>query len=252
MPDNVKSILFAAVMAIICSAILTGVSSGLKDFRLENIALDKKKHILKVVGLLDPQNEPPRETIAALYHQNIREVRVDKNGRIVTPAGEGTVHLPVYYRIENDRIGAYIIPVSSRGLWGKIYGYMALDKDGTTITGFTVYQHSETPGLGGEIEKAWFQKNFKGKKIVDRAGDFASIVIAKGKVKKNLPKDRRLNYVDGISGATLTGKYLTLGIRETLNTYEPISIKFRKNLILNPKTDREQTPKPLVPDNTES
>ena len=63
------------------------------------------------------------------------------------------------------------------------------------------YKHSETPGLGGEIEKRWFQKNFEGKKVVSRAGNFLSISIAKGGAKNTVPEDRRINYVDGISGS---------------------------------------------------
>jgi Na+-transporting NADH:ubiquinone oxidoreductase subunit C len=111
---------------------------------------------------------------------------------------------------------------------------MAIKNDGTTITGFTVYKHSETPGLGGEIEKAWFQKNWVGKKIVDQGGEFVSVSIAKGETKDVVPEDKNLHYVDGISGATLTGKYLSAGIRDTLKNYEPVSIRFRKNLVSKP------------------
>ena len=108
---------------------------------------------------------------------------------------------------------------------------MALKNDGQTISGFTVYKHSETPGLGGEIGKGWFQKNFIGKKIVDQSGDFVSISIAKGLAENIIPKDKRINYVDGISGATLTGKFLAAGMKEILSEYEPVSIAFRKNLV---------------------
>jgi Na+-transporting NADH:ubiquinone oxidoreductase subunit C len=45
---------------------------------------------------------------------------------------------------------------------------------------------------------------------------------------------KQSNYVDGISGATLTGRYLTAGLREVLEDYEPVSIRFRKNLIAKP------------------
>ena len=101
------------------------------------------------------------------------------------------------------------------------------------MAGFTVYKHSETPGLGGEIEKRWFQKNWIGKRIVDQAGEFVSVGIAKGKVEVTVPEQQRPHYVDGISGATLTGNYLTAGIREILEKYEPVSIKFRSNPAAN-------------------
>ena len=118
--------------------------------------------------------------------------------------------LHLYLYREKEKLKAYIIPIESRGLWGKIKGYMALENDGTTVAGFTVYSHSETPGLGGEIEKAWFQKNFIGKKIYNSEGNFVSIAIAKGHVS-NLPQAQQSHYVDGISGATLTGALPDLG-----------------------------------------
>ena len=65
--------------------------------------------------------------------------------------------------------------------------------------------------------------------------DAASIAIAKGTVGNDVPKGMRMNYVDGISGATLTGKYLTAGLKEVLEDYEPVSIRFRKNLIAEPQ-----------------
>ncbi len=124
-------------------------------------------------------------------------------------------------------IKAYIIPIESRGLWGKIKGYLAFENDGMTVAGFTVYSHAETPGLGGEIEKAWFGKNFVGKKIVNSAGEFVSVSIAKGDVE-SLSEEKQKHYVDGISGATLTGKYLSQGLRKNLERYEGVSIKFRQ------------------------
>ena len=72
-------------------------------------------------------------------------------------------------------------------------------------------------------------KNFSGKKIVDRQGDFVSVTIAKGKVENAVPQSRQPNYVDGISGATLTGKFLSQGLKDILLEYEPVSVEFRHN-----------------------
>jgi Na+-transporting NADH:ubiquinone oxidoreductase subunit C len=70
-----------------------------------------------------------------------------------------------------------------------------------------------------------------GKKLVDHAGNFVSVGIAKGKVEDSVSEDRRPNYVDGISGATLTGRYLATGLAEILSAYEPMSVNFRQNNI---------------------
>jgi Na+-transporting NADH:ubiquinone oxidoreductase subunit C len=231
MSDKLKSIGFAVLTAVICGLLLTAAASGLKKYKLRNMAVDKQKNILKAVGLLDSQKKYSPEEIGRLYAQNIRCLWVDEGGRLIPDAQRQPQDLPLCLYTQGDRIAAYIIPINTRGLWGQIHGYLALENDGSTIAGFTVYQHNETPGLGGEIENAWFQKNFKGKKIVDKAGNFISIKIAKGAVSDRVPQDQQYHYVDGISGATLTGKFLTAGFQQILSSYEPVSIKFRKNQV---------------------
>ena len=232
MSDRLKSILFAAVLCGVISMLLTAASTGLQRFQQENVLLDRQKNILKSVGLIDETKKYSAEAVKSLYQDTIQPVWADPAGKIIDQPISGEQDLPVYLYVKGrEEIKAYILPVNSRGLWGRIMGYLALKRDGSTISGFTVYKHSETPGLGGEIEKAWFQKNFMGKKIVDQAGEFVSIAIAKGKVTEKIPEEKQPNYVDGISGATLTGKYLTTGMKQILLDYEPVSIRFRKNLI---------------------
>lgn len=193
--------------------------------------LDRQKNILKSVGLIAEDRKYTPEAVEKLYKRSIEAVWADPSGKIIEKPISGEQDLPIYLYTKDDAIHAYIIPINSRGLWGRILGYLALRNDGTTIAGFTVYKHSETPGLGGEIEKDWFQKEFVGKRIVDQEGDFVSISIAKGKVTDRVPKSERTNYVDGISGATLTGKYLSAGMKQILESYEPVSIRFRKHRI---------------------
>lgn len=232
MSDQLKSILFAAATCLVCTISLTAASSGLKDFQQKNIALDKQKNILKSVGLIDENTGYTPEEINEVYDDNIKYIWVDSTGSVIKKDQTVPKKLPVYIYMKDDRIESYIIPIDSKGLWGRILGYLALKNDGSTIAGFTVYKHSETPGLGGEIEKRWFQKNFEGKKIVSREGNFISISIAKGSLEDAVPDDRRVNMVDGISGATLTGKYLTSGLKDILLEYEPVSLKFRTNRLL--------------------
>lgn len=226
MSDQLKSIAFTALVALVCSLMLTGAATGLKERKLRNVAVDRQKNILKSVGLLDADQSANVLTIEQLYDDNIRCYAFDGTGRIV--AGEsGADALPVCFFIKANQPAAYIIPVDSRGLWGRIKGYMAIQNDGQTVAGFSVYSHNETPGLGGEIEKPWFQRNFVGKRIVDDSGKFAGVSIAKGKVADTIAADRQANYVDGISGATLTGKYLTGGLQDDLVEYEGLSKLFR-------------------------
>ncbi len=225
MSDAMKSLLFAAVIGVVCSLLLTAASSGLKAFQQENALVDRQRNVLKSVGALEPDRKYGSDEIKALFAAAIKDIRVDASGQVVdTDAASG---LPLFLYTRDGQVQSYIVPVDSRGLWGRIYGYLAIDNDGRTVTGFSVYQHSETPGLGGEIEKPWFQQNFVGRQIVDAQGNLTSVGIAKGKVAEVIAPERKVHYVDGISGATLTGRYLSEGLKDILKAYEPVSRRFR-------------------------
>ena len=233
MSDQLKSIVFTAVVALVCSLMLTAAASGLKDRRLRNVAVDRQKNILKSVGLIDPAEKVAVDRIEELYKENIRCYSLDGTGHIGA-ADSKDGGLPVCFYVKEKKPAAYILPVDSRGLWGKIHGYLAIENDGKTVAGFSVYSHNETPGLGGEIEKPWFQKNFVGKKIVDPSGSFASVRIAKGKAAEVVAPAELPNVVDGISGASLTGKYLSGGLKDLLQEYEVLSKQFRAGSVTLP------------------
>jgi Na+-transporting NADH:ubiquinone oxidoreductase subunit C len=217
-------ILFALQVSIICSLLITAAAGGLKSMQTANMELDKKVNILKAAQLIG-KKKPSREKIIQLYDNHIKEIMVDNKGKIIDTYAPNSLRL--YFYQDEGQINGYILPINSRGLWGKIQGYLAFENDGQTVSGFSIFSHSETPGLGGEIESAWFQKNFKGKKILNSQNKFVSVGIAKGKAS-NLSKDKQEHHVDGISGATLTGKYLAQGIHDTLIKYDPVSITFRQ------------------------
>lgn len=231
MSASIKSLLFALGLCVVCSLLLTAASSGLRPWQERNALADRHRNILAAAGVIQEGRGYSAGEIERLYRERIRPLRVDPAGNILEdpdPARSAAV-LPIYLTVEGADIRGYIVPIESRGVWGPIHGYLALDRDGKTVKGFAVYRHSETPGLGGEIEKKWFRENWVGKKIATREGRFVSVGIAKGRAEGAVPEERRPHYVDGISGATLTGKYLSAGIRDTLSRYEPVSIKFRKN-----------------------
>ena len=227
MSSYAKSILFALLTAVLCSLLLSAGAAGLKQRQLENIEVDKKRNVLRAVGLIDNQSQITKQRIQQLYKQRIRSLWVSPEGQIMDAAVAPAKSVPIYLYVKDQQVAAYILPINTKGLWGKIFGYLAIERDGSTVAGFTVYKHSETPGLGGEIEKDWFQKNFEGKKILDRIGNLVSVSIAKGYLPDSFPQDKLPNYVDGISGATLTGKFLTSGLKQVLLEYEPVSIQFR-------------------------
>ena len=227
MSSPLKSVLFALVLCLVCSVLLTLASTGLKDIQEQNALVDQHRNILQAVGLVEPGVRYPAEEIERLYDTLIKPLRVGPDGQVLPEGAEADSALPLYLHVEDGEIRAYVVPVNSRGLWGRIHGYLAMESDGETVAGFSVFNHSETPGLGGEIESRWFQKNFVGKRIVNQEGRFVSVKIAKGAVEEVVPEPKRSHYVDGISGATMTGKYLSEGLEDILETYEPVSVRFR-------------------------
>ena len=116
-------------------------------------------------------------------------------------------------------MGGYAIPIAGKGLWSTLFGYFAIEPDGRTVKGITFYKHGETPGLGGEVDKPWFQQNFIGKRFVDENDQLLGIHVIKGKVQSD--DQEAYHKVDGISGATMTGKGLEYFLKDDLVKYEP-------------------------------
>ncbi len=235
MHSNAQTFRFALIITLTCSLLLAGAATLLKPRQQENIKLDIKKNILKSVGLVEADKDYDRKEILDMYDTYIRGLVIDENGNIqegknpeqIDPKTEPNLR-PVYEYMDGENIKAYIIPISGKGLWSTIYGYLAVKPDGKTVAGITFYQHGETPGLGGEISTKWFQENFKGKRFVDDTGNLVSITIVKGKVAEKVPEADRYHYVDGISGATLTGRGVTRFLKKNLTTYDVFFKKLRE------------------------
>ena len=229
MHKNSYVFIFASVVTITCSILLASAASLLRDRQQENIALDKQKNILSSAGLIkSSEEEVTRQEILSLYDANISSQVVDTTGMVMENKKVENIDpkkdrhlLPVYLYQKDGSVKSYIIPISGKGLWSTIYGYLALEPDLNTVRGITFYQHGETPGLGGEIVKDWFTSNFVGKRIISPEGKLVSITVIKGKVAGRIPDSESYHYVDGISGSTLTGNGLTNFLKKDLERYEP-------------------------------
>ncbi|MEM9825686.1 MAG: Na(+)-translocating NADH-quinone reductase subunit C [Planctomycetota bacterium] len=136
-----------------------------------------------------------------------------------------------------------VLPVYGKGLWGTLYGYMALKSDLTTIQGITFFQHIETPGLGGEVDNPAWKEQWEGLKLYDEAGQPAAMVY-KG------PAPNGSYYgVDGLSGATITSRGVTNLVRYWAGDsgYKP----FLNNLKTQIAEGTVPQPKPKATDSTE-
>jgi Na+-transporting NADH:ubiquinone oxidoreductase subunit C len=228
--------IFAVIVCVVSAVMLAAFSEGLRPQKELNEELDVKKNILKAVVLKEPLAPKMKgEEVLKVYKSKIEELVIDQDGNVVegktpkqlTEKDEGL--FPLYLYKEDGQTIAYAFPVVGQGLWSTLYGYLALEADATTVRGITFYKHGETPGLGGEIEKAWFQNNFKGKKIYSaQESKLTPVVVVKGRAA-DLYKGEDLDYhVDGITAATLTGQGVTDLMARWIKIYDAYLSKLRK------------------------
>lgn len=194
------TLLYALGVCAVCSVILAVASSSLRTLQERNAELNRRMNVLKAFG-----EDAAKEDVADIFQKYIER-------RDLSDELEGVEEeMPLYLWEEDGVITKYAFPVSGKGLWSTIHGYLALEDDMATIRGITFYEHNETPGLGAEVEKNWFQEQFEGKRIRDE-GELVEIEIVKGKVEDKYP-DGSMYAVDGISGATMTCN----GVEDFLN-----------------------------------
>ncbi|RKX76079.1 MAG: hypothetical protein DRP87_12920 [Spirochaetes bacterium] len=188
MKDSAKTIIFAAVLGLVCAFLLSAVSRFTKPYREANEKAEEVKNFLEALEV-PVEKDAASEKLFELFNKyiTIKELKGYSLYEFI-PEGEAR---PV----------AVAIPISGAGLWGHINGVIALEPDLETIRGLRFYQQEETPGLYGEIGSQWFQKQFEGKKIVSTSGEPGFRIIKPG--SENNP-DRIQNAVDGITGATMT------------------------------------------------
>jgi len=214
-------------MCLVTGFLLTAASLGLKDRQLANIKLDKQKQILKSLALISPEKDYQDKELVEIYEKNVNNLYLTAKGKLTKiKKNEDDVMIFVIYK--DREINKYAIHFDAPGLWSRVKGYLGIKGDGDTVIGFTIYSHGETPGLGGEVSKSWFSKQFIGKTITNSNDEFVSIGYSKTKVS-TMSENKAKNYIDVISGSTLTSKGLARGLKTDLAKYEVLSAKLRRD-----------------------
>tara|TARA_B100000131_G_scaffold308927_1_gene338823 strand:+ start:755 stop:1456 length:702 start_codon:yes stop_codon:yes gene_type:complete len=233
MHSNTYTIIFTSIITIILGSFLSVAAGTLEETQKLNVENDSKKNILSSLGYKPEKNkEWNSNDIKNIFEKNIdayvldgKGNRTDNDTRSINPETDDR-NFPIYVDMQNGSVNGYAIPISGKGLWSTLYGYFAIEPDGITAKGITFYAHKETPGLGGEVDKPWFQNNFIGKRFIDEQGNLVGIKVLKGKANPESPYE-----VDGISGATITSKGLESFLVEDLKKYEPFFQKVRNKKI---------------------
>ena len=202
MREDIKTITFSLSICLICSILLSGLASGLKNIQTANQEFDVKRNIVKAFGI--DISKLSRMEIEDTYNSHISEEVVS------TPSGD----VPIYQWTETpDSMPIkYAFPISGKGLWSMMYGYLSIESDLETVAGISFYKHGETPGLGAEIVKSWFSSQFSGKKLYANGKPTDFRVLKPGSVLDQ-------SSVDGISGSTITSKGVEALIKRDAATY---------------------------------
>lgn len=221
---NSYTFLFAAVMVVVVAALLSFAATSLKPMQDRNVELEKKQSILRSIGV-----DVERDAAEEAYDKYIKDELVVHNGEIREGVDAFTVEMskevnkapeernaPLYIA-EKEGQRYFIIPLRGKGLWGPIWGYIALESDVNTVYGAVFDHKGETPGLGAEIVTPMFSEQFHEKKILNENREFVSIEVRKG--------DAAGDYqVDGISGGTIT----SVGVQNMLDDNLRAYISFLK------------------------
>lgn len=222
---NSYIIIYSTILVVVVAFLLAFVYSALKPQQDVNVALDKKKQILAALNIRDLDNA---DAAAKYKHVVVADMIVDAQGNEVEKGEQGGENAAfklnsadlkegklAVYVCQVDGKQKYVIPVYGMGLWGSIWGYIALDADKNTIYGAYFDHQGETAGLGAEIKdsKAW-QDKFKGKKIFAADGSYVAIAVKKSSDIKNAASE-----VDAVTGATLTSDGVSLMLQECFAKY---------------------------------
>jgi len=221
---------FATIVCVVCALLVAVSAVGLREKQETNALLYRQKNVLLAAGLLAPDQDLRDRELLRIFDANIRVRLVDlstgelvpvakldpktydqrrarndpEQSRVAPPNNAGVSRLPnyatVYFVMKGGKVRLVVLPIEGVGMWGTLYGFLALEPDGNTVRGLTYYDQKETPGLGGEISNPKWQALWNGRKVYNEKWE-PQLVVIKGKAG---PPESDPWHVDGLSGATIT------------------------------------------------
>ena len=252
------NLVFAACVCLACAVVVSSSNVVLADLQARNVFLDKQRNVLLVAGLANEEERLTPNEIE-LRFAPIQPVILDlgtgevvdgldpedfdqrlatndqTRSRVAPDNRAGVARVPelaLVYEIRGDggQLELVVLPIEGLGLWGTLYGFVALDGDLRTIRGLTFYEHKETPGLGGEVDNPRWKALWPGRLAFN--DELVPVVrVVKG-VAGSLTDDPYA--VDGLSGATITSRGVTNLLQFWLgfNGFEPYLMRLRQSMAM--------------------
>jgi len=228
--SNVYTVIYTTIVCVLVAAVLAFVSQVLGPRQEANEKAETISQILTAAQFGEKSSWNDNNATINFYKENIQaSFLVNPNG---TSAGELDMENAEVYSVANLKAqnysirdgvefalpvyvfnnGVTVLPIYGAGLWGPVWGYIALDADLETIVGAYFDHESETPGLGGKIkDDPAFRAQFPGKKVLFEEENPFNIV--KGGA------NGMANGIDAITGATMTSKGVDAAINQWLSAY---------------------------------
>ncbi|MEE0978996.1 MAG: NADH:ubiquinone reductase (Na(+)-transporting) subunit C [Muribaculaceae bacterium] len=229
--SNIYTIIYIIVLVVVVGSALALTALSLKQQQQANEDNDRRKQILASVNITPAPDQIDTEFNKYITRQIVVNaqgdsigddafsVSVDKQIKVADDQRQ----LPIYI-CSIDGTTKYIIPLYGAGLWGPIWGYLALNSDGSTVYGAYFDHQGETPGLGAEITTDNFRGQFHGKELFKNDRFYPVTVVKSGQK----PQDES-DYVYGVSGGTITSKGVAAMLDDCLKPYKAYLEKLSKN-----------------------
>ncbi len=234
-----NTLLVATILCVVCSLAVSTAAVTLRPRQQANEKLDQQINILDATGLAIGEYGKQANKLKKAQIEELNKWISEKLVNLETGAYTDEIDIADYDMLEAaeskeygvaigepeydpgeprrpkimkvffvrrpgaEKIQQVVLPVYGKGLWGTLYGYLAMKNDLETIQGITFYQHKETPGLGGEVDNPRWKAQWEGRKLYDDSGQPAALVF-----KGPAPTDNPYA-VDGLSGATITSRGVT-------------------------------------------
>ena len=146
---------YAAIMVILVAAALASVAMLLKPAQERNVAIEKMRNILAAANIeasaenaielfdkyiIEEEALAPDGNVTGIYKDQklergeIRPFEINLKEELYKHSRGQDYMLPLYIARVNDKT-LYIFPLLGRGLWGPVYGNLALENDFTTAPG---------------------------------------------------------------------------------------------------------------------
>ena len=211
--SNTYIIIYSTVMVVVVAILLAVAALSLQDLQYKNELNEKKTNILQALGAAEGAN----------FDQLVKAYVVENGQQTETPAEDvfnmmkTNKDLRDNYKagklvLFTDNEGRVVIPMVGMGLWGDIWGYIALEQDMNTVAGIVMAHKGETPGLGAEIATPKHQDLYKGKTIFE-GDEFVGVTLRKGGAQNPAHE------VDAISGGTKTSDGVSAMIKDCVGAY---------------------------------